>query len=207
MDLGADILLCQGVEAGGHVWGTIGSISLVPAVVDAAGGAPVIAAGGFADGRGLLAALALGASGISMGTRFVATDESRAHQAFKERIVAATADQAVYTTLFDGGWPGAPHRVLKNSTIEQWEAAGRPAAGSRPGEGDIVGTLPGGKVIRRYDDMPPVRGMDGDWEACALYAGQSAGIVRAIRPAADLVREVVAEAERAYNRINFTKSS
>jgi nitronate monooxygenase len=178
------------------VWGTVGSIALVPAVVDAVNGVPVIAAGGFADGRGLVAALSLGASGVSMGTRFVATEESLAHPGFKERIARATEDDTVYTTLFDGGWPGAPHRVLRNSTVDAWERAGRPPRGSRPGEDDVIGRLPNGTIVRRYDDLSPVSDLGEGWEPCPQYAGQSAGVVRAVRPAADVIREILADAER-----------
>lgn len=200
-DLGADMVLCQGFEAGGHVCGEVGSAALVPAVVDAVDPLPVIAAGGFGDGRGLVAALSLGASGICMGTRFLATEESRAHQLFKERIVQARAEDCVYTNLFDGGWENAPHRVLRNSTIATWERSGRPPRGKRPGEGDLIGTIKNGKSIYRYDDMPPLQGMDGNWEACALYAGQSAGVVRSIKPAAAVVDDVMREASEIIRRL------
>ncbi len=193
-DLGADAVLCQGFEAGGHVWGKTGSMALIPTVADAVHPLPVIAAGGFGDGRGLIAALSLGASGISMGTRFVATQESRAHPQYKERIVQAGPEDSVYTCLFDGGWENAAHRVLRNSTMEAWEKSGRLPPGSRPGEGEVIGNFKNGNNIYRYDDAPPIEGMEGDWEACALYAGESAGMVRAVKPAGEVVRDVVSEA-------------
>lgn len=193
-DLGGDVVLCQGFEAGGHVWGKVGSVALVPTVVDAVHPVPVIAAGGFGDGRGLVAALGLGASGICMGTRFVATEESRAHQLFKERILQARPQDAVYTYLFDGGWPNAPHRVLINSTLENWQKSGQRPHGARPGEGEVIGSFKNGKSVYRYDDMPPIQGMEGNWEACALYAGQSVGVVHTIKPAGTVVQEVIKEA-------------
>ena len=110
-----------------------------PAVVDAVAPVPVVAAGGIADGRGLAAALALGAEAVWIGTRFVSATEADAHPLYRERLLAADADDTVYSTLFDGGWPDAPARTLRNPTIEAWEAAGRPAPGARPGEGDVIG--------------------------------------------------------------------
>jgi NAD(P)H-dependent flavin oxidoreductase YrpB (nitropropane dioxygenase family) len=122
---GADVIVAQGWEAGGHVRGTITTLALVPAVVDAVAPTPVIAAGGVADGRGVAAALALGASGVWIGTRFLASTEAFAHPRFKQRVLEANAEDTVYSTLFDGGWPDAPHRTLRSSTIEMWEHAGR----------------------------------------------------------------------------------
>jgi nitronate monooxygenase len=201
-DLGADVVLCQGWEAGGHVRGEIGTMSLVPAVVDAISPVPVIAAGGMADGRGLAAALALGAAGICMGTRFVATEESLAHANYKERIVQAGPGDTVHTCLFSGGWENAAHRVLRNSTVETWEKSGRASRGSRPGENDVIGHIGDNFVIHRYDDTPPVRNMTGDWEACALYAGQSAGVVKSVVAAGEVVRQVAEEAVRIIRRLN-----
>lgn len=200
--LGADAVLCQGLEAGGHVWGKTASLALIPTVVDAVHPLPVIAAGGFGDGRGLAAALGLGASGICMGTRFVATQESRAHQQYKERIVEAHPQDAVYTYLFDGGWENAAHRVLRNSTMEAWERCGQPSPGVRPGEGEVIGKMKNGTAIHRYDDAPPLQGMEGNWEACALYAGQSVGVVRSIQPAGAVVQEVMDEACRIIQSLN-----
>src|SRR5204862_502814 len=96
---GIDVIVAQGVEAGGHVTGDTSTLALVPAVVDAAGGRPVIAAGGIADGRGLAAALALGAAGAWMGTRFVASMESAAHASYKQMLLNATAGDTVLTEL------------------------------------------------------------------------------------------------------------
>jgi nitronate monooxygenase len=193
-DWGADIIVCQGFEAGGHVRGVAGSVALVPAVVDAVAPLPVVAAGGFADGRGLAAALALGASGVWMGTRFSASTESLAHPEFKKRLLSSGESDTLYLRLFDGGWPNAPHRVLRNSTVTAWNQAARPKAGMRPNEQQSIGCSPSGREIFRYDDTPPVLGMSGDWEACALYAGQSVGSIHQIKSAGSIVRDIVREA-------------
>jgi len=138
---GVDAIIAQGVEAGGHVRGTTSLSSILPAVVDAVAPLPVLASGGIADGRGLAGAIALGAQGVSMGTRFVASTECWSPQSYKERIVASRAEDTVYSRdLFDIGWPNAPHRVLRNRTVREWEAAGQPPPGARPGEGTIIGT-------------------------------------------------------------------
>ncbi len=199
---GVDAVIAQGMEAGGHVRGTVGLVALIPRVVDAVAPLPVIAAGGIADGRGVAAALALGATGVSVGTRFVASAEANAHPVYKDLVVAARETDTVYSTLFDIGWPDAPHRTLRNSTVRAWEAAGRPAPGARPGEGEIVYTLRStGEPVRRYDARSPVADAAGTPEAAALYAGQGCGLIREVRPAAEIVAALVAEAEAALARL------
>lgn len=150
VDCGVDIIVAQGWESGGHVRGTVATMALVPAVVDAVGATPVVAAGGIADGRGLAAALALGAAGAWIGTRFLASPEAAAHPEYQRRLLAASEnDTAWLENLFDVGWPHAPHRVLRNSTVTNWEAAGRPAKGMRPGEGEVIATsTTRGDVVR-----------------------------------------------------------
>ena len=196
-DLGADVVCAQGLEAGGHVWSSVGTMVLLPAVVDAVSPLPVIAAGGIGDGRGLAAVLALGGAGVWIGTRFLATPEADAHEDWKRRIVDARETDTVYTELFDLGWPEAPHRVLRNGTYDRWLAAGSPAPGARPGEGDKVATQADGTPLARYSSDPPRPGAVGDIAATCLYAGQSAGLVHDIAPAGTLVRRIVAEAEAA----------
>lgn len=124
VDAGVDIIVAQGWEAGGHVWGEVSTLTLVPAVVDAVGTTPVIAAGGIADGRGLAAVLALGAGAAWMGTRFVASVEAPAHPDYVARVLGAAETGTFHSKLFDIGWPDAAHRVLRNATIDAWlEAA------------------------------------------------------------------------------------
>ena len=123
---GVDAVIAQGVEAGGHVRGTTALSILLPATVDAVRPLPVIAAGGIADARGVVAALDLGAQAVSLGTRFLCSNESRAAAAYKQRIVRAKAEDTYYTKLFDLEWPDAAHRVLRNKLVDEWEAAGSP---------------------------------------------------------------------------------
>jgi nitronate monooxygenase len=200
-DAGADVIVCQGYEAGGHVRGVTGSIALIPAVVDAVAPVPVVAAGGFADGRGLVAALALGSAGVWMGTRFAASIESLAHLEFKKRLICSGESDTEHLRLFDGGWPNAPHRVLRNSTIDAWDQAGRPNTGMRPNENEVIGRSQQETEIRRYDDMPPLAGMSGDWEACALYAGESVGIIRHIQSAGSIVDEIARDARETIRSL------
>src|SRR5258708_27039627 len=128
---GADVLVAQGIEAGGHVFGQTGLMALVPAVVDASDGAPVVAAGAIGDGRGLAAALMLGASGAMVGTALAVCEESEAHPDYKQALMNASDDDTVLGTLFDLGWPNAPSRGLPNDTVRRWERAGAPAVRPR----------------------------------------------------------------------------
>jgi NAD(P)H-dependent flavin oxidoreductase YrpB (nitropropane dioxygenase family) len=177
---GVDCVVAQGCEAGGHVWGDVSTLSLVPALVDAVP-VPVLASGGIADGRGLVAALALGAGGAWMGTRFVASAEANAHARWQRSIVEASEGSTALTTLFDRGWEDAPARVLRTHVVAAWEAAGRP-------EGE------------RYGDDAPLRN-DPSPELRANYAGQSAGLVHDIVPAGELVRRIAREAETTLERL------
>ena len=201
---GADAVIAQGFEAGGHVHGTTALSALLPAVVTALRPLPVIAAGGIASGAGVAAALAAGAQGVMLGTRFLASPEAAASDEYKRRIVAAAAEDTVYTGLFDLGWPDAPHRVLRNRAVAEWEAAGAPAPGARPGEGSVIGKvhLAGALVeVPRYAVTPPLASFEGDHELVALYAGQSCGLIDEIRPAARIVRDLVRESDRALTRL------
>jgi NAD(P)H-dependent flavin oxidoreductase YrpB (nitropropane dioxygenase family) len=196
VDAGVDVVVAQGWEAGGHVWGQVATMALVPAVVDAVQPVPVVAAGGIGDGRGLAAVLALGAQAGWLGSRFLTATEAATHEVYRRQVLAAAPQDAVYTRCFDGGWPDAPHRVIRNSTITEWEAAGCPAAPARPGEGAVVATDRRGGAYRRYGDMVPMPGMTGDLEAMALYAGQSVGVIRDVAPAAQIVAEIASQAAR-----------
>jgi nitronate monooxygenase len=202
LDAGADVLVAQGWEAGGHVRGSTSTLALVPAVVDLAGAVPVVAAGGIVDGRGLASVLVLGASGALMGSRFVASDESRAHPDYKQALVAARhADTVLASHLFDVGWPDAPHRVLRNSTVRLWEKAGAPVQGPRPGEGEAIAVRPGGRTVPRYAVTAPLAGMTGQIEAMALYAGQGVQGISSVLPAATIVERTMQQAHAALSRL------
>lgn len=189
LDAGADALVAQGVEAGGHVLGEVPLRELLEAVLPLAGRIPVIAAGGLMDAGDVAAMLALGASAALLGTRFVATRESLAHDAYKQALMDAGKDATVRSCCFDGGWPDAPHRNLKNSTFAAWDRAGRPAPGARPGEGEVVLRL-GTVAIERYAATPPRRDMSGDAEAAVMYAGTGVARLADCPDTADLVRSL-----------------
>ena len=198
-EAGADVIVAQGWEAGGHVWGQVATLALVPAVADAVN-VPVVAAGGIADGRGMAAALTLGASGVWIGTRFLASREATIHPDYRARILAApeTASEW-YGDLYDGNWPDAPHRALANATARAWREAGAAAPGQRPGEGEAIGLDPGGAAVRRYQSYTPHPETSGDIAAMSLWAGQGVGLVRDVQPAAEIVREIHEEARRILN--------
>ena len=201
VDQGVDIVVAQGVEAGGHVWGNVATLVLVPAVVDAVPDAPVVAAGGISDGRGLAAVLALGAAGAWIGTRFLLARESDAHAAYRERILAARETDTVLSELYDGWWPQAPHRCLMNDTTRAWRKAGEPPPGQRPNEGQVIAHDRFGTPIERYDVENPTTGTSGAVASMALYAGQSAGLVRARAPAAEIMASMVDEAGSVLSRL------
>lgn len=190
-DAGADALIVQGVEAGGHVQSVVGLLPLL-AEVRRAVSLPLLAAGGIGDPASARAALASGAVAVVMGTRFLATDESDAHPSYKARLLGAEARDTVLTQLFDVGWPASPHRVICNSTYKQWEAAGGPPSGERPREGEEVA-----RGVPRYASNPPLVGTEGDIEAMAMYAGQSVGAVADVEPAAAIVERFAAELRNA----------
>ncbi len=200
-EAGVDIILAQGWEAGGHVRGDIATLPLIPSVVDAVTPLPVVAAGGIADGRGLAAVLALGAAGAWIGTRFLASDEAPVHPHYRKRIFQGTGGDTVHTTLFDVGWRNAPHRVLRNSTFTEWENAGRPPSGQRPGEGDVVAHDALGRPVPRYGFFSAVDGHDGDIEAFPLWSGQAVDLVLRQQPASEIVREIAEEAEATLSRL------
>jgi nitronate monooxygenase len=198
---GADVIVAQGWESGGHVQSEVATLPLVPRVADAVD-VPVVAAGGIADGRGVAAVLAAGADGAWLGTRFVATEEAAVENHYRKRIVDAEETETLYSELFDIGWKGTPHRVLRNSTTENWEQAGRPAPGDRPGEGETIAEYPGGHPIVRYGDDLPMEGVEGDLDALALYAGQSSGLTEEVQPADEVVEELVAETEARIDQLS-----
>src|SRR5712692_7101283 len=203
-EAGEDAIIAQGVEAGGHVKSTTSLSTIVPVVVEAVKPVPVIAAGGIANGRGVVAALSLGAQAVSIGTRFLCSEETQVVRAYKERVVKSKAEDTVYTFLFDVGWPEAAHRVLRNKATDEWEAAGRPTSGQRPGEGSVIGTmtLAGTTVeVSRYAVFPPMPGFTGDIEHAALYAGESCSLINDIKPAAQIVRDLIGEAEEVIEQM------
>jgi nitronate monooxygenase len=175
VDCGVDVVVAQGWESGGHVWGNVATLPLVPAVVDAVAPVPVIAAGGIGDARGVAAVLALGAQAAWLGTRFLLAEEMPIHD------------------LYSVGWPDSPHRALRNSTADAWQAAGRPPLAQRPGAGDVIAHFSSGEPIVRYEPAPPMIGTTGDIEALSMWAGQSVALAKRSQPAAAIVAELTSQ--------------
>jgi len=177
-DAGVDAVVAQGGEGGGHT-GRVGTASLVPAVAAAIGQTPVVAAGGITDGAGLAAALALGASGVWMGTRFVATHEAHAHENYKGKIVEAGEDSTIVTRSYSG----KPLRVIRNRWTEDWE--------SRPQD-----ILPFPRQFKHSAAVYVVARRDGDTDMGSMPCGQGAAKITELEPAAAVVARVVDEARR-----------
>jgi len=196
---GVDAVIVQGIEAGGHVRGATSIWELLPITVEALHPLPVLASGGIGDGSGMAKAMRLGAKGVSLGTRFVACDETWVHSAYKKRIVDATADYTVLNELYDYDWPNAPHRTLRNKTYAEWQAAGCPPRGAKPGEGTSIGHRSNtiGERIEwmRYSIGTAPPDFDGDIEYAPLWAGVSVSNVNDILPAAEIIRSLVRDAE------------
>jgi nitronate monooxygenase len=181
---GADVIAAQGIEAGGHTGMVSATLPLVPAVIDAVDGVPVVAAGGIADGRGLAAMLMLGAEGVWMGTRFVASLESISDEWTKQQIVQRGTDDFILTRVYDivheASFPGdIGERILRNDFTDAWH--GR--------EDDVK--------ARRHELLAQLQAAAnaGDTRLKRVLAGSGAGLVHGIEPAADIVRRIVSEAE------------
>jgi NAD(P)H-dependent flavin oxidoreductase YrpB (nitropropane dioxygenase family) len=198
---GADAVIAQGFEAGGHVRGRESIWEVLPRLVEAVRPAPVLASGGIGDGAGIARALRAGAQGVSLGTRFVATAEAFIHPAFKRRVVESTAADTVYAPdLFYVNWPEAPHRVLRNRTVREWEAAGRPPIGQRPGEGTTIGTQHrawGDFEWPRYATGMVTPDFEGDPDLAPMWCGESCTVVNDIKPAAEVIADLVRDATAA----------
>lgn len=195
---GVDAIVAQGMEAGGHTAGDVTTIALVPRVVDAVAPIPVAAAGGIADARGFVAALALGAQAVVLGTRLIATPEAYAHPVYKQKILEAHENETVRTTLFGFGWPNAPHRTLRTPFVEHWLPEERRGSEERPDEPRIGETKIGGHAVPllRFMGFPPTPDASGDLESMDFLAGQGVGLVTDIKPAAEVVTELVEGAHR-----------
>jgi NAD(P)H-dependent flavin oxidoreductase YrpB (nitropropane dioxygenase family) len=197
-EAGVDAIIAQGEEAGGHLAGHVSTTVLVPRLVDAVAPVPVVAAGGIADARGVVAALALGAEGVAIGTRFLATPEARAHPAYQARVLAASEEDTVRTTLFGREWPHAAHRALRTPFVEEWLRDEERGSESRPDEPILGHTRIAGQSVPlpRFSSFPPSTAVTGDVDSMALLAGESVGLVDRIEPAAVVVEELVAGARR-----------
>jgi len=187
-DAGCDLVVAQGIEAGGHVRGRLGLLPLLAEVLDAVS-CPVVAAGGIGTARAVAAVLAAGASAVRVGTRFVAAAESGAHPLYVDALIAASAEDTILTEAFSRSWPNAPHRVLRSCV----EAAAR-------FDGDVVAEIVsdgGRRPVHRWAGTEPSRDTVGAIEAMALYAGQSVGAVHRVEPAAEIIRQLMPQASGA----------
>lgn len=196
---GADVIITQGIEAGGHVHGRIGAFALAEAVL-ADAKVPVVVSGGIGSGRGMAAALAMGAQGVQCGTAFLATTEAWAHDYHKDRVVQASGEDTVLTDVFVLNWPkGAAVRVIGNSVTDALD--GR-LMGHDPA------TLPrqviahdSGQPLLRFSTDSPMRHTSGALEEMALYAGQGVGMIHEVIPAAERLRRMVEEAAACLGRL------
>ena len=179
-DAGADLVVAQGIEAGGHVRGEIGLLALLDEVLSAVE-VPVLAAGGIGSAKAVATVIAAGAAGARVGTRFLAAAEADVHPAYLEALLAAEAADTVLTTTFSLFWPDAPHRVLRSS-VDAALGLSEPVVGYNGGPD---------RPIPALSPSPPGRSASGHIGAMALYAGQSVGRVTRVEPAADIVRDLV----------------
>jgi enoyl-[acyl-carrier protein] reductase II len=181
--------VAQGYDGGGHT-GRVGTLALLPAVLDCVD-VPVMAAGGIADGRGLAAVLAIGAIGAWMGTRFIATHEAWGHDNYKKRILEIDDEGTTRTRCFSG----KPCRVIKNETTEKWEA-------SELEEKIVRFPRQFGVMAEWLGEDPYLAGRrDGKTDIGALAAGQSAALIRDIEPAGDVLRRIASEASQTFERL------
>jgi NAD(P)H-dependent flavin oxidoreductase YrpB (nitropropane dioxygenase family) len=187
-EAGADVIVAQGTEGGGHV-GWMALSVLLPMVVEAVSPVPVLAAGGIADGRGLAAALAFGADGVLLGTRFLASEESGLPAAHKRAIVDSDGHDTVLTEIPDlitgMTWPGAMSRVRRNRLIERW--AGRELA-LQDNRAEVAESVQKARAA-------------GDRQEAPLFYGQDAGLIHDLPTAAEIVARIVAEAEQIITEI------
>ena len=204
VDDGVDVVVAQGQEAGGHNYATLPTFALIPLVVDAVSPALVLASGGIGDGRGLAAALMLGADGVWVGTRFVATTESAAHDGYKSRLIAAQATDTVRTSLFGPDNPRFnPTRVLRNRVVREWQDRVDEIPADSSGLPVIGHTNLGGQQVEmhKFSNLVPMRDLTvGDLEEMALLAGQGVGLVNRVEPAATVIADMTAQARGMLDR-------
>jgi len=200
--LGADALIVQGAEAGGHNRAEASTMTLFPRIRRRYPDLPLLAAGGIVDGATMAAALVLGADAVWCGSRFLAAAESAAHDDYKAAVVAADVGETAILSIYGPEWPDQPMRAILNQGAR--EAIGREAEAIADAEGRAAGTtdLNGATIpVPRYSAILPTRGFRGDIEQTCLTAGQSAGNIDAVMPAAEIVRTMTREAIAALRRL------
>ena len=190
-EAGCDVIVAQGTEAGGHVRGKLALFPLLEQLLGTVD-VPVVAAGGIATGRTVAATLAAGADAVRIGTRFAAARESAAHPDYVEALLRAASEDTVLTEAFGVDWPDAPHRVLR-SCLEAAEASDESVVAVRDEGGREV-------PMERWASTPPSTNVRGLVAAMALYAGEGVAAVQRVQPAAEIVAELVDEAETLLAR-------
>jgi len=196
--LGAEALIVQGSEAGGHNRSEAPLAPLFAAVHDALPDLPLVAAGGIIDGATMAAALSRGADAVWCGTRFLASREADAHEGYKARVVQAGKDCTALTTVFGPEWPGQPIRALVNEAVRTSD--GRVEAALAEAAGQIIGTtILGGQTmpVPRYSAILPTRAFDADLEWACLTAGECAADISSVEPARAIIDRMMDEARRA----------
>lgn len=191
---GVEVVIAQGWEAGGHNYGGLPTMVLTPSVVDAVAPTLVLASGGIVDGRQAAAALCLGADGVWVGTRLVASAEANVHPEHHRRLVATSGEDTVRTGIFGPEMPHFnPMRVLRNTVVDEYTDRLDEVPVERDGLEEIGRTPFAGQdtVMRKFNVLLPVPGTTGDFEEMPWLAGQGTGLIREIRPAAEIVTEMM----------------
>ena len=200
--LGADALIVQGAEAGGHNRAEASTMTLFPRIRRCFPGVPLLAAGGIVDGATMAAALVLGADAVWCGSRFLASKEAEAHQTYKDRVLSADVGDTAIFSIYGPEWPLQAMRAIVNDGARA--ALGREADAVKEAEGQVIGStiLNGQKIpVPRYSAILPTRDFDGDTEQACLTAGQSVGNIDEILPAGEIVRQMTGEAKAALDRL------
>jgi NAD(P)H-dependent flavin oxidoreductase YrpB (nitropropane dioxygenase family) len=206
--LGADALIVQGAEAGGHNRAEASTMTLFPRIRRRFPAIPLLAAGGIVDGRTMAAALILGADAVWCGSRFLASQEAEAHDAYKDRVLSADVGDTAILSIYGPEWPGQAMRALVNDGARV--ALGRELEAIRDAEGQIIGsTVLNGQRIPapRYSAILPTREFDGDIEQACLTAGQSAGNIEEILPAGEIIRRMTIEAKAALDSLTAIREA
>ena len=202
VDDGVELIIAQGAEAGGHCYGVLPVFVAVPAIVDAVDDTMVLAAGGIADGRGLAAALSLGADGVWVGTRLIATEEADVADEYKASVVNAGPTDTRLTSMFGSDMPEFnPMRVIANRIVKEWDSCQDKI--TQHAREEVVGNMPfmGNEIQRKkFSSLMPVRGSTGDFEQMALPAGQGLNSIKEILPAAEVINRMISEAAEMHHK-------
>ncbi|MCI0612890.1 nitronate monooxygenase family protein, partial [bacterium] len=204
VDSGIDLIIAQGSEAGGHNYGSLPTFVLVPAILEAVAPTPVIAAGGISTGRQLAAALVLGADGVSVGTRFVASKEAFAHAEYKQQLVKASGTETCLTSVYGPDIPhfnpmrvldvGLAHEFLERQQDVPKDLESQPVIGTMKLAGQ---TIP----LRRFTSFVPTPDTEGKINELPFLAGQGVGLIHDIMPVAQIIDDMIAEADLRLNSI------